>query len=247
MRAAPSEANPSGPTAAAPVTLHDVQPGLTGAQLCSLTTATCPLRAAPRRPLPRPRPGPAPEGHRGTERPLAAVGRREEKGGEAGGPCSRAAAMLFRFGVVLPGRMAEGDGAVLVAGSRPELGQWDPQRAVPMKPARAAAALSAQEPALWLGEVLLPDEEAASPFWYKFLRRQGGRLLWEGNAELRRPGGRWGLVKLCHRNYREKKKKRTGEKRAHVFPSPFAVAVLLHRASPLRCDMLSNFGVQAAE
>lgn len=155
--------------------------------------------------------------------------------------------MLFRFGVVLPGRMAEGDGAVLVAGSRPELGQWDPQRAVPMKPARAAAALSAQEPALWLGEVLLPDEEAASPFWYKFLRRQGGRLLWEGNAELRRPGGRWGLVKLCHRNYREKKKKRTGEKRAHVFPSPFAVAVLLHRASPLRCDMLSNFGVQAAE
>nr|XP_038031973.1 laforin isoform X2 [Anas platyrhynchos] len=90
--------------------------------------------------------------------------------------------MLFRFGVVLPGRMAEGDGAVLVAGSRPELGQWDPQRAVPMKPARAAAALSAQEPALWLGEVLLPDEEAASPFWYKFLRRQGGRLLWEGNG-----------------------------------------------------------------
>ncbi|XP_040410313.1 laforin isoform X2 [Cygnus olor] len=90
--------------------------------------------------------------------------------------------MLFRFGVVLPGRMAEGDGAVLVAGSRPELGQWDPQRAVPMKPARAAAALSAQEPALWLGEVLLPGEEAASPFWYKFLRRQGGRLLWEGNG-----------------------------------------------------------------
>lgn len=69
MRAAPSEASPSGPTAAAPVTLHDVQPGLTGAQLWSLTTATCPLRAAPRRPLPRPRPGPAPEGLRGTERP----------------------------------------------------------------------------------------------------------------------------------------------------------------------------------
>lgn len=195
MRPALSEANPSGPSAAAAVTLHDVQPRLTGAQFWSLTTPSRPLRAVPIHiPVPVP-----------PRKAAAAAGRREEKGGEAASRCSRAAAMLFRFGVVLPGRMAEGDGAVLVAGSRPELGQWDPQRAVPMKPARAAAALSAQEPALWLGEVLLPDEEAASPFWYKFLRRQGGRLLWEGNAELRRPGGRWGLVKLRHRNYREKR------------------------------------------
>ena len=63
--------------------------------------------------------------------------------------------MLFRFGVVLPARIAEGGGALLVAGSRPELGEWDPQRAVPMQPARPAAALAAQEPVLWLGEVLL--------------------------------------------------------------------------------------------
>lgn len=94
--------------------------------------------------------------------------------------------MLFRFGVVLPARIAEGGGALLVAGSRPELGEWDPQRAVPMQPARPAAALAAQEPVLWLGEVLLPDEDTASPFWYKFLRREGGQLLWEGKGGARR-------------------------------------------------------------
>ncbi|KAJ7403652.1 laforin isoform X2 [Pitangus sulphuratus] len=71
----------------------------------------------------------------------------------------------------------------MVAGSRPELGQWDPQRAVPMRPARPSAPLPAQEPALWLAEVELPDEDAASPFWYKFLRREGGRLLWEEGQE----------------------------------------------------------------
>ncbi|NXJ44744.1 EPM2A protein, partial [Spizaetus tyrannus] len=90
--------------------------------------------------------------------------------------------MLFRFGVVLPARMTEGGGSLLVAGSRPELGGWDPQRALPMQPARPTAPLPAQEPALWLAEVALPDEDAASPFWYKFLRRQGGELLWEGNG-----------------------------------------------------------------
>lgn len=94
--------------------------------------------------------------------------------------------MLFRFGVVLPARIAEGGGALLVAGSRPELGEWDPQRAVPMQPARPAAALAAQEPVLWLGEVLLSDEDTASPFWYKFLRREGGQLLWEGKGGARR-------------------------------------------------------------
>ncbi|KAJ7404159.1 hypothetical protein WISP_147211 [Willisornis vidua] len=87
--------------------------------------------------------------------------------------------MLFRFGVVLAARVMEGGTELLVAGSRPELGHWDPQRAVPMKPARPSAPLPTQEPALWLAEVELPDEDAASPFWYKFLRREGGRLLWE--------------------------------------------------------------------
>lgn len=97
--------------------------------------------------------------------------------------------MLFRFGVVLPARMTEGGGSLLVAGSRPELGGWDPQRALPMQPARPTAPLPAQEPALWLAEVALPDEDAASPFWYKFLRRQGGELLWEGNGRAVRPVG----------------------------------------------------------
>ncbi|KAL2306314.1 hypothetical protein Nmel_004230 [Mimus melanotis] len=88
--------------------------------------------------------------------------------------------MLFRFGVVLPGRVTEGGAELLVAGSRPELGEWDPRRAVPMRRARPSAPLPAQEPALWLAEVALPDEDAASPFWYKFLRREGGHFLWEG-------------------------------------------------------------------
>lgn len=88
--------------------------------------------------------------------------------------------MLFRFGVVLPARMTEGGGVLLVAGSRPELGHWDPQRAVPMKPARPTAPLAGQEPALWLAEVMLPDQDSSDPFWYKFLRRQGGHLIWEG-------------------------------------------------------------------
>lgn len=90
--------------------------------------------------------------------------------------------MLFRFGVVLPARVTEGGAELLVAGSRPELGEWDPRRAVPMRRARPSAPLPAQEPALWLAEVALPDEDAASPFWYKFLRREGGHFLWEGNG-----------------------------------------------------------------
>ncbi|XP_030802476.1 laforin-like [Camarhynchus parvulus] len=90
--------------------------------------------------------------------------------------------MLFRFGVVLPARVTEGGAELLVAGSRPELGEWDPRRAVPMRRARPSAPLPAQEPALWLAEVALPDEDAACPFWYKFLRREGGHFLWEGNG-----------------------------------------------------------------
>ncbi|XP_019383032.1 PREDICTED: laforin [Gavialis gangeticus] len=90
--------------------------------------------------------------------------------------------MLFRFGVVVPARMTEGGVALLVAGSRPELGQWDPQRAVPMKLARPTAPRPAQEPALWLAGAALPDHEAAALFWYKFLQRQGGDVTWEGNG-----------------------------------------------------------------
>ncbi|XP_070788766.1 laforin isoform X1 [Pituophis catenifer annectens] len=92
--------------------------------------------------------------------------------------------MLFRFGVILPARLAEGGTVLCVSGSRPELGQWDPKRALVMKPSRPLAPLPAQEPVLWLGEVALPgEEEAASTFWYKFLRRlETGDAVWEGNG-----------------------------------------------------------------
>ncbi|CAM2111661.1 unnamed protein product [Caretta caretta] len=51
-----------------------------------------------------------------------------------------------------------------------------------MRPARPAAPLPAQEPALWLAEAALPDEEAAGTFWYKFLQRRGADTVWEGNG-----------------------------------------------------------------
>lgn len=91
--------------------------------------------------------------------------------------------MLVRFGVILPARLAEGGTVLCVSGSRPELGQWDPKRALVMKPSRPLAPLPAQEPVLWLGEVALPEEEAAETFWYKFLRRlETGDAVWEGNT-----------------------------------------------------------------
>lgn len=93
--------------------------------------------------------------------------------------------MLFRFGVIVPARLAEGGTALCLSGSRPELGHWDPQQALTMKPARLLAPLPAQEPVLWLTEVALPEEEAACTFWYKFLRRhETGETVWEGNGKL---------------------------------------------------------------
>ncbi|XP_061480034.1 laforin isoform X2 [Rhineura floridana] len=91
--------------------------------------------------------------------------------------------MLFRFGVIVPARLAEGGTALCVSGSRPELGQWNPKQALAMKPARPLAPLPAQEPVLWLAEVALPEDEAADTFWYKFLRRhEAGDAVWEGNG-----------------------------------------------------------------
>lgn len=91
--------------------------------------------------------------------------------------------MLFRFGVIVPARLTEGGTELCLSGSRPELGHWDPQHSLPMKPARPLAPLPAQEPVLWLAEVTLPEEETACTFWYKFLRRQEtGDTVWEGNA-----------------------------------------------------------------
>lgn len=103
--------------------------------------------------------------------------------------------MLFRFGVVVPPAVAGARQELLLAGSRPELGRWEPRGAVRLRPAgtgAGAAALALQEPGLWLAEVeLAEDEEAAGgaepgrvdTFWYKFLQREpGGELHWEGTA-----------------------------------------------------------------
>ncbi|CAO2628446.1 Epm2a [Lemmus lemmus] len=105
--------------------------------------------------------------------------------------------MLFRFGVVVPPSVAGARPELLLTGSRPELGRWEPRGAVRLRPAGSAAgvaALALQEPGLWLAEVeLAPDNEAAAAagedagrvdtFWYKFLQRDpGGELRWEGNG-----------------------------------------------------------------
>lgn len=108
--------------------------------------------------------------------------------------------MLFRFGVVVPPAVAGARPELLLAGSRPELGRWEPRGAVRLRPAgtaAGAAALALQEPGLWLAEVELAPEEAAAggaepghedsgrvdTFWYKFLQREpGGELRWEGTA-----------------------------------------------------------------
>lgn len=107
--------------------------------------------------------------------------------------------MRFRFGVVVPPAVAGRGPELLVVGSRPELGGWEPRGAVRLRPAGTAAgagALALQEPGLWLGEVELAPEEAAQDgaepgrvdtFWYKFLKREpGGELSWEGTGT-RRP------------------------------------------------------------
>ncbi|NWU43668.1 EPM2A protein, partial [Hylia prasina] len=80
--------------------------------------------------------------------------------------------MLFRFGVVLPARVTEGGAELLVAGSRPELGEWDPRRAVPMRRARPSAPLPALLSFLWLSLAWLSFELSLRSFLYlgNFLR-----------------------------------------------------------------------------
>ncbi|XP_072822081.1 laforin isoform X2 [Vicugna pacos] len=102
--------------------------------------------------------------------------------------------MRFRFGVVVSPAVAGTGPELLVVGSRPELGRWEPRGAVRLRPAGTAAgagSLALQEPGLWLGEVELAPEAAAQDgaepgrvdtFWYKFLKREpGGELSWEGH------------------------------------------------------------------
>ncbi|XP_017908795.1 PREDICTED: laforin [Capra hircus] len=120
---------------------------------------------------------------------------RRSQGHGGPGVAPPAAAMRFRFGVVVSPAVAGAGPELLVVGSRPELGHWEPRGAVRLRPAGTAAgagALALQEPGLWLGEVELAAEEAAQDgaepgrvdtFWYKFLKREpGGELSWEGNG-----------------------------------------------------------------
>lgn len=124
--------------------------------------------------------------------------------GRRGSGAAPPAAMRFRFGVVVPPAVAGARPELLVVGSRPELGRWEPPGGVRLRPAGTGAGagagagpLALQEPGLWLGEVELAPEEAAQDgaepgrvdtFWYKFLKREpGGELSWEGTGSWRWP------------------------------------------------------------
>ncbi|XP_053301262.1 laforin [Pleuronectes platessa] len=85
--------------------------------------------------------------------------------------------MLFRFGVILAPDSA--DVQLLVLGSREEMGRWDPDRAVHMKPVHEL--LSPDEPNLWLGDVQL-EEPVKDALWFKFLQRARGCYIWEGSG-----------------------------------------------------------------
>ncbi|MBN3311095.1 EPM2A protein, partial [Amia calva] len=85
--------------------------------------------------------------------------------------------MLFRFGVILTPEST--DVEVFVLGSRREMGEWDPDKAVAMKPTQAA--LSPSEPSFWTAEIPLL-EPFAQPFRFKYARRRGGHFTWEGNG-----------------------------------------------------------------
>ncbi|XP_063089516.1 laforin isoform X3 [Cavia porcellus] len=95
--------------------------------------------------------------------------------------------MRVRFGVVVSPGGGGGRPELLVGGSPPELGSWDPRAAVRLKPAGPGAGGRAlTEPGLWLGEVeLAPHAEPGrlDTFYYKFLQLQpGGEPCWEGNG-----------------------------------------------------------------
>lgn len=85
------------------------------------------------------------------------------------------ATMLFRFGVILTPESS--DIEVFVLGSRPEMGRWDPSRAVQMKTSQKL--LSLHEPSLWVGDVQLA-EPFKDTLWFKFVKRLRGSYIWEG-------------------------------------------------------------------
>ncbi|XP_060677385.1 laforin [Hemiscyllium ocellatum] len=85
--------------------------------------------------------------------------------------------MLLRFGLVVS--LEEHGVQPFVCGSRPELGHWDPERALPM----VAESSAVNEPSFWTAEVLL-QEPSRETFWFKFAKKIRGNFIWEGNGPL---------------------------------------------------------------
>ncbi|KAM4633178.1 laforin isoform 1-T1 [Polymixia lowei] len=85
--------------------------------------------------------------------------------------------MLFRFGVILTPDSS--DVEVFVLGSRPEMGHWDPNRAIQMKATETV--LSKHQPCLWIGDAQLA-EPCTESLWFKFIKRVRGVYVWEGNG-----------------------------------------------------------------
>ncbi|XP_019745225.1 laforin isoform X3 [Hippocampus comes] len=85
--------------------------------------------------------------------------------------------ILFRFGVILTADSPHVE--LFILGSREEMGQWDPSKAVRMRACRSS--VSTLEPCLWLGDVRL-REPFKDTLWFKFIRRTDGRYVWEGNG-----------------------------------------------------------------
>ncbi|XP_061610702.1 laforin isoform X3 [Phyllopteryx taeniolatus] len=88
-----------------------------------------------------------------------------------------ASSMLFRFGVIVTPDSPHVE--LFVLGSREEMGQWEPSKAVRMTACRSS--VSTREPCLWLGDVRL-REPFKDTLWFKFIRRTDGHLIWEGNG-----------------------------------------------------------------
>ncbi|XP_038656535.1 laforin [Scyliorhinus canicula] len=85
--------------------------------------------------------------------------------------------MLLRFGVVA--NTEDPDVQLFVCGSRPELGHWDSDRALPM----VAAGSRLSEQTYWSAEVLL-QEPSRETFWFKFAKKINGQFIWEGNGPM---------------------------------------------------------------
>ncbi|XP_043924682.1 laforin [Protopterus annectens] len=85
--------------------------------------------------------------------------------------------MLFRFGVIVT--VERTDVNLFLTGSRAEMGQWDTSKAVQMKASQAV--VSTKEPSFWVCELQL-EEPLTETFWFKFFKRVGDHVIWEGNG-----------------------------------------------------------------